>query len=175
MKTLACLVFIELLVRPFLVIAAENALKIFEYYGRDGITNEWYLPVERTLNCPRWDPFKAEPPLSVTNAVAIASNWVARQPRIWGPPSRVDTITLNSLHSNRAPFAGVFYYRIIFDTGTFDHRACIVLMDGSVLEPRTSKASVSRESEGRPADGATERQETSPAEPHGAIPQARLR
>jgi hypothetical protein len=122
---------------------AGSDTPVFEHSGRDGLTNQWFISEQQIDRSPRWDPLKGDvPPLSVPGAVKIASAWLERQRStnqvlvIWGPPKQVEAIKIKFLPSTDPRWHGVSWYIIMFETGQFDHRACVVLMDGSVLEPR---------------------------------------
>jgi hypothetical protein len=138
MRTKFFLVAVALVVYSIQCWSEEDSIRIFQHCGRDGITNEWRLSSSQIRRPPKWDPLISEAPLSVSNAVRIAYNYLTthKEIRIWEPGLRVDSLTIDSLHSDKAPFQGFFYYRLIFRNGEFDSTACIILMDGSVLESR---------------------------------------
>ncbi len=135
---------------------------ILEHVGRDSVTNQWFLSQEQIDRAPRWDPLKGgAPPFSIPDAVRVASAWLGGQRAtnrsvfIWEPPNRVNKIEVRFLLSEDLGFRGVCYYVLFFETGNFDNRACIVLMDGRVLEPEVKgegRGSVRESAIGCPRD-----------------------
>ncbi len=111
----------------------DEKIWLYAQMRRSGETNEFWLPVSRLKRLPRWDPLHQKPPVSLTKAIQTASKWLAA--REGGGERGVDEITICSLHSDEQQFWHFFYYRFIFNTRPFDQAACIVLMDGTVLEP----------------------------------------
>jgi|SRR5581483_8780568 len=113
---------------------AEEPLKIWEQCGRNGITNQWFLSAKQFQTLPKWNPLKRRPPLSLRRAVKIGARWVQHQVHRNAEPI-VNTIALESVPFDDARGDNVFVYKILFYAAPFDFRGCVVLMDGSVLEP----------------------------------------
>ena len=86
---------------------------------------------------PKWNPLKEKAPLSISRALQIATKWIVAREGGGKPVEApdVDAIVITSLHSYTRDFRYIFYYRIVFSIGAFDEMACIVFMDGTVLEP----------------------------------------
>lgn len=94
-------------------------------------TNVWFISYERLTNAPKWKG-QGEPPLSVSRALNIAEK-------------HVGACTNNScvVEISLTPFcpmtdAGIYYYNILLGGMSYvGHlRRCIILMDGSVVEPQ---------------------------------------
>jgi hypothetical protein len=113
--------------------AEEVRIKLFSHMRRSGVTNEWWLPMSRLKALPKWNPEKEELPLSLEKALQTARKWACAMQEttgIW-----LQSVTILSIQPNQEEFRYVFYYRFIFGVDPFDRMACIVMMDGTVLEP----------------------------------------
>jgi hypothetical protein len=100
---------------------------------RSGVTNEWWLPLARLDSLPKWYPEKQPLPLSLEKALRTAKKWAAEQagvPKIW-----LQSVTIRSVQPNEERYQHVFYFKFLFGVDPFDRIACVVLMDGTVLEP----------------------------------------
>ena len=99
-----------------------------------GGTNQWWLPLDRLEQLPKWRPEMGnEPTLSLMNAIKIGKKWIASKGVGTGD---VDEIVLRPVHPEEIRFRSCFYYRIKFSVAPYaNHLTCIVLMDGTVLEP----------------------------------------
>jgi hypothetical protein len=139
MKTLQAFVIV-LLSFPVLAIPEGDTTKIYEHAGRDGVLYEWHLSAQQFRDAPRWDPSKGEPPLTISNAVATASKWIKnRWPNIAKGRFRLRSISIEGgPRVESGPLINFFYYKVVFRVGDFDHRAAILFMDGSPLEPRAA-------------------------------------
>jgi len=102
-------------------------------FDRGGGTNRWWLPLSRCKQLPIWQPNKGGPPLSLTKAIKIADKWITSK----GSRGDVESILLRPVTRNDAdPYRFTFYYMIEFGVAPYgNHLTCIVLMDGTVLEP----------------------------------------
>ena len=111
----------------------NTRILLYSEVRRSGQTNEWWLPYARLETLPRWNPAHEEAPVSLSRAIALATNWVVSKE---GPGiGYIDEIHIASFHSTAKTFRYVYYYRIIFQARWADYMGCIVLMDGTVLEP----------------------------------------
>jgi hypothetical protein len=118
-------------------LGAEHRVLLYETNtDRGADTNQWWLSLSRLERLPKWNPQRvAEPPLSVKKALKAARKWILTRGVGGGD---VEEIVLRPVHPDEAPFSSVFYYRIRFGVAPFgNHLICIVLMDGSVLEPES--------------------------------------
>jgi hypothetical protein len=106
---------------------------LFSHARRSGTTNEWWLPVSRFSRLPKWNPEKDELPLPLGEALRIARHWIALKPH--RSPLPLESVTLIPIQPNEEEFRHAFYYQFLFRVDPFDSMACIVLMDGTVLEP----------------------------------------
>jgi hypothetical protein len=117
--------------------AAQNNLVPLvgcSHVRRSGETNEWWIAESRLAKLPQWHPTKQKsPPLSLEKAVRIAEKWIKHTEG--GTEYEPTEITVRSLHPDENEFRYHYYYRITFPTRPFDEAVCVVLMDGSVLEP----------------------------------------
>jgi hypothetical protein len=130
-----------------------QAVRLFHLERRSGEINEWWADVDRLKTLPKWAPWKQAPPLSLKDALSIASRWLKK----WdgGSLGSVDSILIGSLHADAGELANTFYYRIDVVPREFDQMSCIVLMDGTVLEP--TKTQPRRPSVGTPELGQPEK------------------
>jgi TonB family protein len=100
----------------------------------DGRTDVWELSADRAASLPRWDPLTQEPPISLSTALQTGVEWVRkRRPN--------DTFELLSVGLAR-PAANTWMYLMRFSpAGQQGPRTipatAIVLLDGSIVEPRT--------------------------------------
>lgn len=111
----------------------------FEFYSetrRSGATNEWWISGKRLAKLPTWDPIKEGPPISVGKAMKLATKWMMKRERLTGPYFDVERIVLFRIGPESSAYRDVFCYIITFGVGSFDHQSCVVLMDGTVLEPK---------------------------------------
>jgi hypothetical protein len=117
---------------------SDGTFRIFRLERRFGADEEWWLSPAKTKSVPRWDPHKGDAPLALKKALQIAIKWERGRDKARENVSAgasIDSISILSLHHESGPLLNFFYYRIIFIPRQFDAEACIVLMDGSVLEP----------------------------------------
>ena len=111
-----------------------DRIHIYEFLRRNCNTNVWWLTSERFRSLPNWNPENNEKiPLSLDSAMKIASKWVAAKESGVCP---LQSISIEPIGSPYGQGPRVFYYRFIFHAALlFDYTACIVLMDGTVMEP----------------------------------------
>ena len=104
-----------------------------------GGTNQWWLPISRLQQSPKWHPEKSEPPISQMKALKIARKWLDSR-GVTGTYD-VDYILLHAVRPGVGERRFDFYYRIVFGNvnAYLNHMTCIVLMDGTVLEPELVK------------------------------------
>jgi hypothetical protein len=108
---------------------------IAKQLSQSGATNEWRLSVSRMEILPLWKPGSEEPPLALGKAVQVAKKWIISKgssTNAW-----VDNIVIRPIYSEEEKHRYTFYYNIWFGgVGHYGHHMrCIVLMDGTVLEP----------------------------------------
>lgn len=123
--------------------AQERKISIYDEVRRSGVTNEWLLPLQRIKTLPKWIPGKEKAPVSLDQAVQIASKWIGKREFPGDDVSElgrmVNRIRIETFHVGyRAPeeLDHVFFYIIEFEASRpFDYCSCVVLMDGTVLEP----------------------------------------
>jgi hypothetical protein len=102
-------------------------------YGGAG-TNQWWLPLDRLERLPRWQG-QGDPPVRIKKALRVARQWIAKK----SGDGDVDHILLRPINpdSAEAKFRLVYYYTIKFCVSPYgNHITCVVLMDGTVLEPK---------------------------------------
>ena len=95
-------------------------------------TNFWYLSTTQAARLPKWHPTSPEPPLSLKKALRSAKKWIDSK-----GGGEIEEVVLRPLRpSDSSPYRYLFYYRITFGVAPYlNHLTCIVLMDGTVLEP----------------------------------------
>jgi hypothetical protein len=122
------------------VYGEEDRIKLYQTdMDWGGGTNQWWLPISRLEKLPKWYPEKGEPLISQTSALKIARKWITSR-GVSGSYS-VDSILLRSVTPDTGKYQFDFYYRIVFGNvnAYLNHMTCIVLMDGTVLEPELAK------------------------------------
>lgn len=104
-----------------------------------GGTKEWRLPLDRLQLLPKWNPDKGNPPISQTKALRIARAWL-KSKGVSGTYT-IDSIMLRNDCAGQDEYGFDFHYRIVFGNvnAYLNHMTCIVLMDGTVLEPEIAK------------------------------------
>jgi len=99
-----------------------------------GGTNQWWLPLERLERLPYWRG-EGNPPISIAKALKVARRWIKSKSGNGG----VDHILLRPINpdSLKPKYRLSYYYTIEFCVSPYgNHITCIVLMDGTVLEPK---------------------------------------
>jgi hypothetical protein len=139
-KAIQVNVFTIMLIAAFIALSSniysvekfvEDDVLLYSLAARSGITNEWRLyqsVAKRSL----WVPDEQElPPLSFAKALAIGR-------KAGDPQDKLESIGIYNIPGaeHLPPFDRVYYYRCIFRIGHFERRCCIILMDGSILEPK---------------------------------------
>lgn len=117
--------------------AQEHKIEMYAEVRRSGVTNEWWLPVDRLKSCPRWDPLHEKVPLPPDRAAKIAAEWIEKREGF--KVTEIEDIQIGTFHSDAKEFHHVFYYRFLYSPRQFDFASCIVLMDGTVVEPSPLK------------------------------------
>jgi hypothetical protein len=113
--------------------AGGGSILLFENFRRSGKTNEWWLTKNRIKLLPRWKYVREEIPLPLKNAITIATNWIIAKEGPGVP--YIDSIAIDSLNSNESEYRYVYYYKFVYSVRFFDQGVCVVLMDGTILEP----------------------------------------
>lgn len=112
----------------------EHAIRLHEasaYLGGD--TNQWWLSLDRLKRLPQWRG-EGNPPVSIRQALKVARKWI-RPKAGYG---EVDRILLRPINpDDDAIYRFCYFYVIQFCVSPFgNHITCVVLMDGTVLEPK---------------------------------------
>jgi hypothetical protein len=116
--------------------AEEDKLLLYQSAGDfGGGTNQWWISTSSLLRTPRWKLERNEPPLSLRTALTSAKKWIAKKGVGGGD---VESIVLRPATSNdSSPFRHSFYYIIRFGIAPYgNHATCVVLMDGTIVEPQ---------------------------------------
>ena len=132
---LACICIGVALIKGTINTHAEET-QIFLYQETDVVgTNVWLLPVSRAEQSPMWKDRRDAPPLSLTNAIQIADKWVIAKR---GGAGDLEDIYIRAIDMESGwKYRNIYFYRIRFAVGTYgNHITCIVLMDGTVVEPQ---------------------------------------
>lgn len=98
-----------------------------------GSTNEWWLPVSQMERLPQWRG-EGDPPLSLKKALKIARKWITPQ----SGNGDVNQLLLRPLNPDGpGRYASTYFYVIEFCVAPYgNHITCVVLMDGTVLNPK---------------------------------------
>jgi hypothetical protein len=115
--------------------AEDVKLPLFRHSTQSELTNVWSVSFERLRKTPQWKSGESEPPLSVGKAVMLAKAWCVSKgcsPELW-----VEEIEFRPVFQTGGEFKFTYYYNILFGNVTYygHYRRCIVLMDGTVVEP----------------------------------------
>jgi hypothetical protein len=96
--------------------------------------DEWWITESRISRLPDWDPERRDPPVSPRAAVRIAEKWLKKRDKSGG--AAVASIEIRPFRRDLMKWPFKFYYWIRLEPRQFDHAVCVVLMDGTVLEPK---------------------------------------
>lgn len=116
--------------------------------GQDGTRYRYEISRERAEALPQWNQRTApEPPLSISAATKAAESWLtSRIPEVktFDVSSLFFAKVFSSVPTDPCRIAGCWYYRIAFDPVVGGRRlnaggdfTVVVLLDGSVVEPRS--------------------------------------
>ena len=143
----ACVFFLA--VTAFATPSAAQTFTIATSVGQDGRRYVYEISQERANGLPQWDQRAAsEPPLSMSEAKKRAEAWLMSQT----PEVKTFELSSASLTKTVAPLgscrlAGCWFYRMNLDPVVAGRRlagggdfTAIVLMDGSIVEPRFEAA-----------------------------------
>jgi hypothetical protein len=115
--------------------AEERAILLHQadaYLG--GGTNQWWLPLNRLERLPHWRGH-GNPPVSLKNALKAARKWITPK----SGDGDVDHILLRPINpdDSDSKYRFSYFYTIEFCVSPYgNHITCVVLMDGTVLEPK---------------------------------------
>jgi hypothetical protein len=98
-------------------------------------TNEWVYSADLLKKESFWEPGKTDPPIALGKIVQLAKEWVVSKGS--KPDPKLINIEIRCLNSSGGEYSNVYFYNLRFgDVGYFGHYIrCIVLMDGTVVEP----------------------------------------
>jgi hypothetical protein len=116
------------------VAAKEFKLELYQHECYRG-TNVWSVFQSRIDKLPPWKFGDGEPPLSLGKAVTIAKAWIVSKG--CSQDSCVEEATVRPIYPEAGKYQKICYYNISFcNVGLVGHhRRCLVLMDGTVVEP----------------------------------------
>jgi hypothetical protein len=100
----------------------------------DAGTNQWWLPMDRLGRLPPWRG-EGDPPVSIKKALKVARKWIASK----SGDGAVAHILLRPINpdSSEPKYRLSYFYTIEFCVSPYgNHITCVVLMDGTVLEPK---------------------------------------
>jgi hypothetical protein len=103
------------------------------YLGR--ATNQWWLPYGRLDHLPLWKDAERNPPISLKKAISLARKWTISK---IGHDGDIDQVLLRPIGPDvgQSKLSLSFFYAIEFSVNPYgNHITCVVLMDGTVLEP----------------------------------------
>jgi hypothetical protein len=81
----------------------------------------------------KWDPASERVPLALNDALKTARNWAIEQEG--HGELFLSNVLLRSIDPGDGTLNRLFYYRFTFEILPFDRVVCIVLPDGTVLNP----------------------------------------
>jgi hypothetical protein len=148
-KLLFIICFGFLFLNTAFVVRGEEKIELCQadaYLG--GLKCLWVLPISRLEHLPLWKENKGNPPLSVRKAISAARKWIATQNAYKSPGYEVESLlirpilpSVNQSRSGRfSKYSDAYFYKIEFGMPPFEnHITCVVLMDGTVLEPEYIK------------------------------------
>lgn len=116
--------------------ATNDADRVFVYmstFDRNcSGTNIWWLSATQAGRLPKWHSRSTQPPLSLDKAVRSAKKWIDSK----GGGDVYEVVLRPVGPEDSSPYRQLFYYRFTFDVAPYqNHLTCIVLMDGTTLEP----------------------------------------
>jgi hypothetical protein len=143
MKILRLIICLKLFIFTLAAYADEDfKYPIYSRVSGYEITNTWFVSKSRIEKTAGWDE-KGEPSLSVGKAVSLAKAWVVSKGG--STNSYVETIEFRSVDRGAPPgstskFRPFWFYKIRFyQVAQFgSSMTCIVLLDGSVVEPESA-------------------------------------
>jgi hypothetical protein len=99
------------------------------------ITNVWSVSTESLDKVPSWAMGDGEPPLPLGKAIELARAWIVSkgcQTNSW-----VREVVVRPVYPDGGKYKHICYYNILFGgVGLYGHfRRCIILMDGTIVEP----------------------------------------
>ncbi|HEY5909626.1 MAG TPA: hypothetical protein VJA21_03370 [Verrucomicrobiae bacterium] len=122
---------------PSLVLAAGNTneFTLLKWQSRRD-AYEWRISEARILATPTWETASAKIPVAPDKAWKIVTRWLTKKGK-GDPGSFIKMeVRLFDLSETYKPFRDRFFYRIEYPQGAFDYMVAVVLMDGTVLEPK---------------------------------------
>jgi len=139
-----------------------NSILLHSHTRRSSVNYEWWLPLSKINQLPNWKSDGTnvdEPPLSPGAAVRIARKWAVSK----GAPknARLQRFYIKLLDWEGTLLPYKCCYIISFEAGLLDTIDCVVLMDGSTVEPR--RATEKRESPDNDRDHAAPPGKAQPA------------
>ena len=113
----------------------------------DGNEKVWVVTDQRIKAAPAWDGLTNEPPVSPSKAANIAAAYIAKQQGLKQSDLRPLKISLDSLMVSPNISYWVYKIHLFIDThgapsatsGDQDPMMVVILMDGSVVEPKEQK------------------------------------
>jgi len=117
----------------------ENQYEITLYRHElvgDGKTNCWSLPIESLEKAPVWLPGDKEPPVSLGTIAKRAKAWVVSKGG--SPNARLIQIEIRPVDpSANGDLGKIYFYNLRFGNVGYlgQYIRCIVLMDGTIIEP----------------------------------------
>jgi len=114
--------------------ANEERINLFSFVDQGLRTNVWYLSTDLCDKMPKWNPETDELPLSPELAMKIARQWV--QHREQTTNCWFEDLSICPVYHDSVRFGHVYYYKLFYEVASPQyHAACILMMDGRVLEP----------------------------------------
>jgi hypothetical protein len=113
---------------------STNEFTLFKHQARQA-AYEWRISEARILATPEWEMGNKKIPVSPDRAWQIAQDWFRKQGRSGADFVRMDIRSFDS-GDHTKKWRGKCFYCIKCIPMQFDSMLVVVLMDGTVLEPR---------------------------------------
>jgi len=99
------------------------------------LTNVWSVSMEVLEKAPSWKMGDGEPPVPLGKAIVLAKAWIVSkgcETNSW-----VREVVVHPVYPIGEKYSHMCYYNILFGgVGIYGHyRRCIILMDGTIVEP----------------------------------------
>ena len=121
--------------------AEDSEFLLFSHPSNGDLkTNVWMVSLDTLKKAPQWKMGEGEPPLSLGKAIELARNWIIS--RGCDTNSWVREVTVRPVYPMNGEYQHICHYNILFGgVGIYGHyRRCIMLMDGTILEPKWAGA-----------------------------------
>lgn len=127
------MIFLLLSVRAGCETTNEGLLFSFRARHKDF---EWWISEDRLKRTPRWVPGTQEIQLTPGKVFKLATDWFRKNGYAG---ANILSLTIRLPDLKNRDFAGTCFYVVEASTGPLDGMACVILLDGSIVEPQEKK------------------------------------